>query len=321
MPDELVVGGAAAIETAGPETGRNKWRRLPSWRTLARRGWPLALGLLAIAAALFLYDRFAAPPLPPTMAEIDARAAQILADPTPAPPASATAYQVILPSLVVVRTDGAPPDTGGRIRAGLPAPAPLRTNFAAAQPAQTAPTQGNGSGIGGGVVISSDGAILTAFHVVGYAGAIDVIFADGTESPARLVAAEPDNDIAVLQPDRLPETFAPATLGNPGALRIGDQVFAVGNPLGLAGSLSAGVVSGLDRSYRTTAADQPLERLIQFDAAVNPGNPGGPLLNRNGEVVGIVVGAVSPTQAGTFIGIGLAVRIDVATVAAGAPEQ
>jgi len=174
--------------------------------------------------------------------------------------------------------------------------------------------------VGSGVIVSADGAILTAYHVVERASRIDITYADGTEAAAAIVAVQPDNNIAVLQADALPELWAPATLGNPGALRIGDEAYVVGNPLGLAGSLSAGVISGLERTYTRSDGEPPLERLIQFDSAVNPGSAGGPLLNRNGEVVGIVVGPVNPTEQETFIGIGFAVRIDVAGGAAGAPE-
>jgi S1-C subfamily serine protease len=150
---------------------------------------------------------------------------------------------------------------------------------------------------------------------------VNVIFADGTEAVAAVVGAEAENDIAVLEPETLPEVVTPATLGNPGALRIGDEAYVVGAPLALAGSISAGVISGLNRTYTMPGSNTELERLIQVDAAVNSGASGGPLLNRNGEVVGIVVALINPTQAETFIGIGLAVRIDTAGGAAGLPLQ
>ena len=146
-------------------------------------------------------------------------------------------------------------------------------------------------------------------------------FADGTESRAFVVVEEPENDIAVLVPADLPAVFLPATLGSIGALRVGDEVFAVGNPLGLAGSMSAGVISGFERTFTPKDGDVTIEGLIQFDAAVNPGNSGGPLLNRLGQVVGIVTGLVNPTDQEVFIGIGFAVPIDVAAGAAGGPAQ
>jgi S1-C subfamily serine protease len=150
---------------------------------------------------------------------------------------------------------------------------------------------------------------------------IELIFADGTRSSAAVTNADPERDIAVLAPAALPQVVLPATLGNSGALRVGDEVFAVGNPLGLVGSLSAGVVSGLNREFRPSDKEEPLRGLIQFDAAVNPGNSGGPLLNRGGQVVGIVTGLINPTGDDFFVGIGFAVPIDVAIGAAGGPPR
>ena len=139
-----------------------------------------------------------------------------------------------------------------------------------------------------------------------------VTFADGTESEAEVVMEQPENDIAVLQSYLLPEILVPAVLGNPGAMRIGDETYAVGNPFGLYGSMSAGVISGFNRTFQPSDSSQKLEGLIQIDAAVNPGNSGGPLLNRSGQVVGIVTGIVNPTEESFFVGIGFAVPINVA---------
>jgi S1-C subfamily serine protease len=123
----------------------------------------------------------------------------------------------------------------------------------------------------------------------------------GTKSPAEVVASEPENDIAVIRPTQPPATIAPAVLGNPGAVGEGDEVFAIGNPFGLVGSISAGVVSGLDRSFKRPNSDQVLHGLIQVDTAVNPGNSGGPLVDRDGRVIGIVAALVNPTEDDTFI--------------------
>ena len=104
-----------------------------------------------------------------------------------------------------------------------------------------------------------------------------------------------------------------------GILQVGDEVFAVGHPFGIVNSLTAGVVSGLGRTFKTAKTSQTLKNLIQFDAAINPGNSGGPLLNRNGEVVGVVTGLLNPTEQEVFIGIGFAVPIETAAAAAGSP--
>jgi S1-C subfamily serine protease len=139
-----------------------------------------------------------------------------------------------------------------------------------------------------------------------------VTFADGTKSTAEIVGEQAEDDIAVLQAREYPAVLVPAVLGNPGAVRIGDEAFVVGNPFGLSSSMSAGVISGVGRSIRLPGTDQMLGGLIQFDAAVNPGNSGGPLLNRDGQVIGIVAALLNPTDERVFIGIGLAVPIDVA---------
>jgi S1-C subfamily serine protease len=161
------------------------------------------------------------------------------------------------------------------------------------------------SAIGTGVIVNADGSVLTAFHVVDRATSIKISYTDGTESAASVADADPVNDIATLSPKQLPETVVPAVLG--GAPSVGDTVVAIGNPLGLTMSTSSGVVSGLDRAIGKKSADAA--GLIQFDAAVNPGSSGGPLINDRGQVIGIVVSLANPTDAGTFIGIGFAVPI------------
>jgi S1-C subfamily serine protease len=161
--------------------------------------------------------------------------------------------------------------------------------------------------------------VMTALHVVAAATTINLTFADGSKSTATIASQDPATDIAVLAPDTPPASPAPATLGNPGSMRIGSEAYIVGNPFGLYGSLSSGVVSGLDRSFKDPTGDRVFDGLIQVDAAVNPGNSGGPLVNRNGQVVGIVTALINPTKQDVFIGIGLAVPIDVAGGGAGLP--
>ena len=166
-------------------------------------------------------------------------------------------------------------------------------------------------GIGTGVVANARGDILTAYHVVHGGSDVRVRFADGTTAPAAIASADTTRDIAVLTPRSLPSVVVPAAIG--GGVEVGDDVVAIGTPLGLAWSVSKGIVSGLDRTGRGKRGTE-LEGLIQFDAAVNPGSSGGPLVNASGAVVGIVVSIVTRRgkAGGTFIGIGMAVPIGAA---------
>lgn len=176
-------------------------------------------------------------------------------------------------------------------------------------------TSKSSAATGTGVIVNADGAVLTALHVVQGATAVELTYADGTRSAAKVAAADKTSDIALLAPDTLPSVVVPAVLGGSG-LNVGDDVVAIGNQLGLTGSTTTGVVSGLNRSIASEGGGA-LKGLIQFDAAVNPGSSGGPLVNAEGATIGIVVALANPTDAGTFIGIGFAVPIGTA-VRAGA---
>jgi S1-C subfamily serine protease len=250
---------------------------------------PFALGVVAALTALLLYNLLFPGPAPLTASQVSDTVAMAMASATPPPAFSAQVYQAIQPSLVLIQTES---------REG---------------------EDETGSGLGTGVVVSERGDILTSLHVVAGADSIELIFADGSKSGAVVTAEMPEKDIAVLGPTEPPAQLIPAVLGNPYAMRVGDEAFAVGNPFGLYASMSAGVISGFGRSFHPPGGEQKLEDLIQIDAAVNPGNSGGPLLNRYGQVVGIVVGIVNPTEQEVFIGIGFAVPIDVAGGAAGLP--
>ncbi len=175
------------------------------------------------------------------------------------------------------------------------------------------------SGVGTGVVIKDDGTILTNYHVVWGAKRLVVTFADGMESPAHVVGVHPDKDLAVVKPQKIPDDLQPAILGSSRQLVPGDGVVAVGFPYGIGPSVSAGVVSGLGREFLSPEGGRRLAGLIQFDAAANPGNSGGPLVNLAGEVVGIVTAILNPTSARTFIGIGFATTIEEAGMAVGMP--
>lgn len=174
-------------------------------------------------------------------------------------------------------------------------------------------------GVGTGVVITDKGVILTNLHVVQSAQSVRLVFADGSESQAQLAGVQPDQDLAVLQALTIPDDLHAATLRSTNDLRPGDEVVAVGFPFGIGPSTSAGVISGLGRSFRSPEGDQDIGNLIQFDAAANPGNSGGPLVTMDGEVVGVVTGILNPTSHRTFVGIGFAVPIESAAGAAGLP--
>lgn len=271
---------------------QRRWLHLRSavQRANFRRIFPFASGMIATFVALLLYNWFFPAPAPLTLQEVNHSVNEMLAAATPAPARSALIYQLIQPSIVLIQTE---------------------------RPGEEETEAGHG--LGTGVVINADGAILTSLHVISDATTINLIFADGTEATGQVLATQPENDIAVLGSSRLPEILVPATLGNPDAMHIGDEAYVVGHPLGLYGSMSAGVISGFDRTFKPPNSSQRLRGLIQIDAAVNPGNSGGPLLNRDGQVVGIVAGLVNPTEESFFIGIGFAVPIDVAGGAAGLP--
>ncbi len=139
------------------------------------------------------------------------------------------------------------------------------------------------------------GNILTSLHVVQGATEIEGVFADGSVSKAVVAGKLGDKDIAVLKALEPPPGLVAAILGSPAMLRIGDEAIVVGNPFGLRHTVTAGVISGLNRRFKLPNTEEPVDGLIQFDAAVNPGNSGGPLLNSLGEVVGIVTALINPT--------------------------
>ena len=152
-------------------------------------------------------------------------------------------------------------------------------------------------GVGTGVVIvDSKGIILTNLHVVLGASKIKVVFFDGLESDATVIGVQPEHDLAVLKATKLPDDLKAAMLRSTQDLAPGDEVVAVGFPFGIGPSASAGIISGLKREYRSPEGKRLLTNLIQFDAAANPGNSGGPLVTMDGEVVGIVTGDPQPDR-------------------------
>jgi putative serine protease PepD len=166
-----------------------------------------------------------------------------------------------------------------------------------------------GTATGSGVVISTDGTVLTNAHVVSEATAITVHFADGHEAEAKLVGADTTKDVAVVRVTN-PGSITAAVLGVNTRLRVGEPVLAFGSPLGLDGSVSAGIVSALDRSV--DGDESNLSGMIQTDAAINPGNSGGPLVNAAGQVVGIDTAIATTNGSGGNIGVGFAIPITTA---------
>jgi S1-C subfamily serine protease len=276
------------------ERFRRRWRGL---LTRVKKTLPFFSGILAAFIALWLYNQAFPGPHVLTSRDVKDTVNQVMASATAPPAYSDTAYQVIQPSLVLIETKV----TGATTTPG---------------------TKGEDQGfLGSGVIVDDRGDILTALHVVDGATQIQLTFADGTQSDAEVVTKQPDNDIAVLRASTLPSVVVPATLGSPAAMRVGDEVYAVGNPFGLYSSMSAGVISGFNRPFNVPDSNRVLKGLIQIDAAVNPGNSGGPLLDRNGSVIGIVTGIANPTGQEVFIGIGFAVPINVAGGAVGSPPD
>ncbi len=231
-----------------------------------------------------------------TQADIDAAVRESL-EQEPLPSQAAKAYEAILPSVVRVTGIMDDKDDGND------------------NPEQRA----MGRSLGTGVVIIDNGTILTNLHVVWGAKRVRVRFANGHESDATMISAQPENDLAVLKASSLPDDLEAATMRSTADLRPGDHVIAVGHPFGIGPSVSYGVVSGLKREFRSPEGERTLTNLIQFDAAANPGNSGGPLVTTDGQVVGIVTAILNPSEQRTFIGIGFAVPIENAAAAAGMP--
>ena len=158
--------------------------------------------------------------------------------------------------------------------------------------------------VGSGVLVSSDGKVLTAAHVVQIADEITVHFLGGETATARVIASEPRADLALLQLSRVPAGVQPAPMGDSNSVQVGEQVFIVGAPYGIAHSLTVGYVSGRHKP-NTIYAEIPLAEFLQTDAAINQGNSGGPMFNLNGEVIGIVSHIIS--KSGGFEGLGFVV--------------
>jgi S1-C subfamily serine protease len=252
---------------------------------------PLVAAAPGLAALFFVLFQWTYLPAPPQLTQEDVDAAVVRSfDTVPLPSVATKAYEAVRGSIVRVRGFMDGPD-GGEVEGS----------------------------VGTGVVILDSGVILTNIHVVAHAKRISLTFSEGLESEAVVTGTRPEDDLAVLQAKTLPDDLQAATLQSTSGLSPGDHVTAVGFPFGIGPSVSSGVVSGLRREFRSPEGQRVLTNLIQFDAAANPGNSGGPLVNASGEVVGIVTGILNPTQQRVFVGIGFAVPIENAAMAVGVP--
>lgn len=249
-------------------------------------------------------------------------AVDLVLDERPRPPSVASiAYATIIPSVVLVNgleeEEPTNPDTPDyRPPPSTPSPQGPAVEVPATPEGVEEDFHEKYTAVGTGVVIDDQGTILTNLHVAAAARKLTVIFYDGTESEAVIIGARPENDLAIIRPRILPDDLVPATLASSATLRPGDEVVAVGFPFGIGPSASAGVISGLLRVLEREG-EPSMRNLIQFDAAANPGNSGGPLVNANGEVVGIVTAILNPSGIRTFLGIGFAVPIETAAGGAG----
>jgi S1-C subfamily serine protease len=269
---------------ASPSTVRKK--------ILTERLLILIIGMLLVTTLFLAYKLSSPTTLAISQEQIDAAVLHTLST-KELPSRTAKAAAIVAPSVVRIRTDFLSSMGGTQI-------------------------SDQELGIGTGVVIKEDGTILTNLHVVANAPRLIVTFSDGLESPAVLVSVQKDKDLATIKPLFIPDDLEPATLGTNQSSSIGDEVVAIGFPFGYGPSVSAGVISGFNREYKPENSPV-LKGLIQFDAAANPGNSGGPLVNMAGEVLGIVTAIMNPGHSKTFSGIGFAVTIESAGAALGIP--
>lgn len=277
---------APKAEAAAPARAprRPQW----FWKLHARHERVMLVAAGAIAAVLLTWLHGASIKMPRELTQDDIDAAVLYTlENKPLPSVTAKAAEIIRPSVVRVRALADPDDDD------------------------------TDRGVGSGVVIVADGTILTNLHVVAAAKKIGVVFADGMESEATVVGLHPEHDLAVIRAKTIPDDLVPATMRSTADLMPGDTVVATGFPFGIGPSVTAGVVSGLRREYRSPEGKRLLTNLIQFDAAANPGSSGGPLVTADGEVVGIVTAILNPTEQRVFVGIGFAVPIENAAGAVG----
>ena len=292
-PEQLISPDQVTAEVT-PSSG---WRFKSLQKHLRLNNLHLLWSMLGLLALMLALSLFASKPGERKLTQEDITAAVLKTlETTQLPSAAAKAYDTISPS--IVRVVGY-----SKNKEGKPAQEDLEDSRS----------------VGTGVVIVDKGIILTNLHVVQGADVIHITFADGLTTTASITGIQRENDLAVLQAHKIPDDMIAATMRSTADLRPGDQVMAVGYPFGIGPSASSGIVSGLKRTFKSPDGQQEMRNLIQFDAAANPGNSGGPLVTMDGEVVGIVTAIYNPNQQRTFVGIAFAVPIENAASAAGMP--
>jgi S1-C subfamily serine protease len=327
-------------EEQGPSLRRQIWQKTKAFAVRHDRSLPAGLAVLVTLGLIAGWQLFHPAPAPLTQWDIDNAVKYTLGNTPPGPAKTTVAAATIAPS--VVRVDGyLSPEHAAQLE--KQAEEDARKNHIKLPPdpdkdkadkdSKSAKNDKDNStktpdgktddehpdSTGSGVVIDETGAILTNLHVISSTDRWVVTFADGSKSEATLVNSQPENDLAVIKAKTDPDDLKPATLASTRDLNPGDMVVATGFPFGIGPSVSSGVVAGLKRSFidPTDKTKPKMTNLIQFDAAVNPGNSGGPLVNRDGEVVGIVTAIYNPTGQHVFAGMSFAVPIENAATAAG----
>jgi S1-C subfamily serine protease len=313
---EAPVPDAARAPVPGPIS------RLRRFRALGARHGGLFLFLGGVACAVLIGGAFLwSQPRPRALSQQDIDAAVLRTiEKRTLPSRAAKAAETVRSSVVRVQGFDEPPPSKGASKARPKGGARKSGQDASSAPrgkSRSGPEDGEEMSVGSGVVIVDDGTILTNLHVVFGAKRVTVTFHEGSKSEADLVSVHPENDLAVIRARKIPDDLPIATIGSAARLKPGDEVVAVGFPFGMGPSVTAGVVSGLNREFRSPEGKRLLTRLIQFDAAANPGSSGGPLVTMQGDVVGIVTAILSPTESRTFVGIGFAVTIAAAGSAVG----
>lgn len=300
-----------------PSFARELFQKIKNFGRRHDRAVPAVLSAAAVLVVLAVWKLIDPSPAQWSQWDIDNAVKYTMSRTDPPPAETAVAAAMVAPS--VVRVEGflseerAAEQTKAERAATKGKHMPERAGSAD-------PDKDKPDATGSGVVIDDKGDILTNLHVIRTTDRWVVTYWDGTKSEARLVNIQPENDLAVIRTKSVPDDLKPATLASTAGLNPGDTVVAVGFPFGIGPSVSSGVVAGLKREFSDPARKDragSLTNLIQFDAAANPGNSGGPLVNRDGEVVGIVTAIMNPSGHSVFAGVAFAVPIENAAKAVG----